>query len=376
MNERPRIAIVCPLPPWAPGGIERVVAETCRHLREAFDISIYATAQSADQLGERWWEGIRVRVFRACGSTFCLSVPLYKHLQEEKGIALVHAHNYGTFIPLISALTKRDVPLVISTHFHTAGANRFNSSLRKLYDPSVGPIALKKADIVVCNSRSEKDIIVAKFPFLIEKTRIISNGVAIESIRNAQPFAIDAKVVLCVSRLVRYKNVHLVLQALKHLPEEYVAVVVGTGPEEKRLRDLATGLGLGNRARFLGRVTDDEVYSWYRTATVLAHLSEIESFAMVCVEALAAGTPVVANDDRGGLKGTIDSFQPNIVAVDIKRDSVEEIARAIERASRIEVKVDLSHFAWDYVTNQFAQLYVQLIRGNGDNRKAGQEIQG
>jgi glycosyltransferase involved in cell wall biosynthesis len=228
----------------------------------------------------------------------------------------------------------------------------------------------------VCNSRSERDLVVAKFPFLREKTRIVSNGVALESIRNAQPFPIDAKVVLCVSRLVRYKNVHLVLQALKHLPEEYVAVVVGTGPEERRLRDLAMGLGLGDRARFLGRVTDEDVYRWYGTACVFAHLSEIESFGMVCVEALAAGTPVVANDDRGGLKETIDLFQPNIVAVDIKRNSVEEIACAIEKASRIEVKVDLSHLAWDVIARQFAELYIQLIRANEDNRKAGREMQG
>jgi glycosyltransferase involved in cell wall biosynthesis len=375
MNERPRIAIVCPLPPWAPGGIERVVAETCRHLREGFDISVYATSESADQLGERLWEGIRVRVFKAYRHTFCLSVPLYRHLQREEGIALVHAHNHGTLIPLISAMAKSNIPLVINPHFHMAGATRANSILKKLYDPLMAPLAYRKADAVVCNSMSERDLVVAKYPFLRGNARVISNGVAASSIRNAQPFPVEGKVVLCVSRLVRYKNVHLVLKVLKHLPKEYVAVVVGTGPEETSLRELAMSLGLGDRARFVGRVADDDVYRWYRTATVLAHLSEIESFGMVCVEALAAGTPVVANDDRGGLKETIGLFQPNIIAVDVKRDSAEEIARAIERASRIQVRVDLSHLVWDAIARQFAELYIELISANEDNRKAGRETQ-
>jgi glycosyltransferase involved in cell wall biosynthesis len=374
MNKRPRIAIVCPLPPWAPGGIERLVAETCRHLREAFDISVYATSESADQLGERSWEGITVRVFKAYRHTFCLSVPLYRHLQREEGIALVHAHNHGTLIPLISAMANSNIPLVINPHFHMAGATRVNSILKRLYDPLVAPMAYRRADAVVCNSTSEKDLVVAKFPFLRGSTRVISNGVAASSIRNAQPFPIEAKVVLCVSRLVRYKNVHIVLQALRHLPKEYVAVVVGTGPEETSLRELAMSLGLGDRARFVGRVTDDDVYRWYRTASVFAHLSEIESFGMVCVEALAAGAPVVANDDRGGLKETIDMFQPNIVAVDVKRDSAEDIARAIERASRIQVKVDLSHLVWEAIASQFAELYIQLIRANQDKRKPGRDM--
>ncbi len=364
MNDRPRIVVVSPLPPWAPGGVQKVVAELCRRLTDVFDINIVTTSKSDDCLGEHLWEDMRVIVFKASASSFFLSVPLYQYLRKEKGIALIHAHNYSTFVPLVSAMAKDHVPLVISPHLHKVGSTKLNSMLRKLYDLSLGPFALKKADILACNSISERNLVTTKFSSLKDKTQVIYNGAPLESIRNAQPFSVDAKVVLCVNRLVKYKNTHLVLQALKHLPEYYEVVVIGSGPEEDNLKELAKNLGVADRTRFFGRLTEAELYSWYHTASVTITLSAIESFGLTCVESLAAGTPVVANDDHGGLKGTIDLFQPNIVAVDVMKDSAEIIARAIEKASRIEVKADLARFSWDYAAKQFAELYVQLIQPN------------
>lgn len=370
MHERPKIIVVCANPPWKQGGIERVVAETCRHLKDLFDISIYATSRSKEELGDHVWEDVKVSVFMTHTSTFCLSPSLYRNLAGKQGIALVHAHNFGTFIPEICAISKGATPLVVNPHFHEKGSTKINDLLKKLYDPLVGSYALGKADLIVCNSRWEENALLAKFPSLRTRTRVIHNGVHVEGIKNAQPFPSDRRVVLCVNRLLRYKNVHLVVRALEHLPGDYEAVVVGTGPEEGRLKDLAKTLGVDGRVRFLGRITDDDLYRWYRTATVFAHMSEMESFGMTCVEALAAGVPVVANNDGCGLKDTIDMFPPNIVAVDAKRDSPLEIGCAIERASHIGVRADLSHFGWDSVSSQFAEPYLQIIRARQDKLRA------
>ena len=365
-DEKKKILVITPDPPWTIGGVEKIIPETLKYLKDVFDITIYSSADSTVQLGEFLWKGIPVMVFKDNLPPYRLSLPLYKALKDKREISLIHAHNYSTFIPLLSRLACKDVPFIINSHFHESGSSTVNSILRKFYDLFIGPRTLLAADMVVCNSRSEESLISRKFRGL-KRTCVIYNGAAIDELRNARPFDIKLKkVVLSVSRLVRYKHVHLILHALQHLPEEYEAVIIGKGPEIKNLIKLTSKLGLEKRVKMLGNLSDEEVHRWYRTAAVFMQLSGIESFGLTPIEALAAGTPVVANDDKGGLKETIDIFQPDILAVDVMKDSPRQIAQAIEKASYMQLSGDLAtkldKFKCEYISHEFAELYNQVIK--------------
>jgi len=342
-----------------------MVAELAKRLKNTFSLKVYCTSDSSDQLGDHTWEGILVKVFQTYSFAYQLSLPLYRSIRGEKEVCLIHAHNYSTLIPLTVTLAQNDIPVIINPHFHRRAETKFNSLLRQVYDLWPGAYPLRRARLVVCNSNAERQSLLRKFPDL-QGVQVIYNGVDLDRIRLAEPYtATSSKVILCVSRLVRYKNVHLILHALKYLPQEYKMVVIGTGSEMESLQALVAKLGLQGRVDFLGNVPDGELHRWYRTATVFAHLSEIESFGMTCIEALAAGTPVVANDDRAGLKETIELFHPYICAVDATRSSPQQIANVIEEAGHIKVDASLHGFDWDEIANQFRVLYSQVIESRG-----------
>lgn len=105
---------------------------------------------------------------------------------------------------------------------------------------------------------------------------------------------------ISVGRLLHWKGFHLGLRAFASagIPgSEYW--IVGDGPEEDRLRILAEALGVADRVTFLGDLSRDEVFARLEACTALLHPSLHDSGAMVCLEAMGAGLPVVCLDLGG-----------------------------------------------------------------------------
>lgn len=106
-----------------------------------------------------------------------------------------------------------------------------------------------------------------------------------------------------VGRLVPWKGVDFLLRALGDLRDRGVparGVIVGTGPEEERLRVLASELGLGERVTWYGWVRHDDVPRLLGEVDVLVLPSRSiptwrEQFGHVLIEAMAQGIPVVGS---------------------------------------------------------------------------------
>lgn len=124
---------------------------------------------------------------------------------------------------------------------------------------------------------------------------------------------------LCVARLLPYKNVDVVIRGAQRLGGPDL-VIVGDGPDEGRLREIADR-DPRTRVHFLGRVRDDELRWIYRNASVLVGAS-YEDFGLSPLEAGAFGRPSVVLRDGGyldtvreGRTGTFfDSFDADEVA--------------------------------------------------------------
>lgn len=136
---------------------------------------------------------------------------------------------------------------------------------------------------------------------------------------------------LFLSRLVPYKRADLVIEAFSRL--NYKLVVVGDGPEFKRLKKIAS-----KNVEFTGYLSDSEVVSYLSRARALIYPSE-EDFGITMVEALASGTPVIAFG-RGGaseiIKDIRDSDKPTGLL--FFKQTVEDIRFAISEFIRNEDK--------------------------------------
>ena len=104
-----------------------------------------------------------------------------------------------------------------------------------------------------------------------DKVSVLRNGVDTRSFRpvpreqaRAQ-LDIDGEVLLSIGNLVELKGHHLAIEALVELPECQL-IIVGEGPELRRLKRLGIALGLNHRIRYVGHVSPEELCIYYSAA--------------------------------------------------------------------------------------------------------------
>lgn len=104
-------------------------------------------------------------------------------------------------------------------------------------------------------------------------------------------------VFLFVGRLVALKNVGTIIKAFSCLDTEHnVLVIIGSGEESQKLRDLADN---HNNVIFTGRLENNTLYCWYNIANALILASYQESFGAVTNEALLAGCWAIVSRRAG-----------------------------------------------------------------------------
>lgn len=130
---------------------------------------------------------------------------------------------------------------------------------------------------------------------------------------------------LSVNALVPYKNIHLIVEAFNILGLELT--IVGTGPEEKRLKNMAL-----SNISFVGNVSRDMLARLYQQSKALIFAS-IEDFGIAPVEMLASGRPVIAFAGGGVLETVIDGLT-GVYYYDLTRAAIVSAVRDfIERES-------------------------------------------
>lgn len=138
---------------------------------------------------------------------------------------------------------------------------------------------------------------------------------------------------LVVNRhLEKIYDIESVLRAFGAVQARYPEAtlsIAGSGPEEKRLRDLASELQL-REARFLGRLTHAELAVVYEQCDILINASRIDNFPGALIEASGAGLLVVSTN-AGGIP-SIYTHEESALLVEVGdwRSLAEQVVRAVE----------------------------------------------
>jgi len=159
---------------------------------------------------------------------------------------------------------------------------------------------IRRADLILGTT----PVYVEESPFLRkvqEKTSFLPIGVdpypwlsdEIEAIRAQYP---GKKIIFNMGRLVPYKGYHHLIEALTHLSDDYVLLIGGDGPLRAELLALTEKLGLQERVKFLGFISDKLKPAYFAACDVFCLSSTIktEAYAIVLVEAMSLSRPVVA----------------------------------------------------------------------------------
>jgi glycosyltransferase involved in cell wall biosynthesis len=299
--------------PYVLGGAERRFKEIGVALtKTGYDVHLY---------GMKYWDG--PDVIREDGLTLhglCRARPLYTAAGRRTltqplifGLSCLRLLRadfdvidccgfpyFSLFSCKLAAATHR-VPLIATWH-EVWGPRYWRSYLGRLgaVGAAVERLASRLPGRIIAVSRDTAERLRDELAVTVPIS-LIPNGVDCSAIDAVEP-APGGHDVIYVGRLVDFKNVDLVVRtvaALNSAGRRLTAVIVGAGPEEENLRDLARSLGIADQVEFTGRVEQDrEVYGLMKSARVLVSPSGREGFGITVLEAAACGIPAVTTNQR------------------------------------------------------------------------------
>jgi len=256
---------------------------------------------------------------------------------------LIHAH-HPILLGQIAAnkAEELDIPLVFTFHTRYREYSHYIPIPQDIVQDFLkGAIDLwlrdfiQKCDHVIVPSESMRAVLAEQYRFN-EGVTVVPTGIDLRPYEglNGQPLRRDNgwgddTVITSVGRLVTEKNWATLIRAVSHLIKirpHVRLVIIGDGPERKRLRKLSKELGIAERVDLIGTVPFDMVPSYLKASDLFAFASTTETQGLVTLEAMAAGIPVVAVD----AVGTRDIIEHGEDGLLTENDDVS-IASAMER---------------------------------------------
>jgi phosphatidylinositol alpha-mannosyltransferase len=295
-----RVAIVAPYDLSAAGGINTQIRGQARALRAlGHTVDIFGAASGAVQRGERSL-GRTIRVtFGGTESGLGVDPRAFALVARmiDEPFDIVHVHEpMVPIVPWIAVMRSR-APVVATFHVHREQPHRFY----RTWAWALRPIARRlRARVAV--SEAARRTVAAHFPGRYD---VVPNGIDAELFRAPRPrppeLDSDRRHVVYVGRLEPRKGVdHLVRAAA--LAGRRVSglrlTIAGDGSARAALERLAREAGAS--VQFVGRIPDDALPAYLQAADVIcAPAVGGESFGIVLLEAMAAGSAVVASRIAG-----------------------------------------------------------------------------
>jgi glycosyltransferase involved in cell wall biosynthesis len=288
--------------------------------------------------------------------------PAIRHLIAGGDWDVVHCQGYHTAVaPLaMRAAESAGLPLVLT--FHSGGTSSLiRRAWRPLQHQFLRPM-VSRADRLVAVSEFEAAHLAREFRLPRDRFTTIPSASALPA-SSAQRTAPPGTLVCSIGRLERYKGHHRAIAALPYLREstpDARLLIVGTGPYEARLRQLARHHAVSDYIEFTSVPAGDRgaLSDLLALASLVVLLSEYESQGIAAHEALAVGVPVLVSDTTalGELASTagVTTIAPDV------RPAV--LAAAMLRAlDTTPAEAPPTVGLWDDVVDTVEALYRSLL---------------
>jgi len=377
MRETLRIAFVYDvIYPWVKGGVEKRIYELAQRLAKHHEIHVF---------GYKLWKGqetieregiiyhgtivpesLYVKGKRTVNPPLLHSLKLIPKIMERKfDIIDCQASPY---FPAYSSKTSaffRGSNLVITWHEfwgeYWDNYLGFLGVFGKFIER--GLFALTDNHISV-SLKTKRDLLNAG---LRRNIHIVPNGIDFKKIRNIKAAGFDSDIIF-VGRLIREKNVELLLKAAEIIREDIPdvrIVIIGDGPERTKLESLSKKLGISRNVDFLGFLeTHGGVIACMKASKVFAFPSLREGFGIVVLEANASGLPVVTVDhEMNASKDLIVGGKNGFVVKLDERDFAEKILTALEKRKKMKTSAlnIASKYEWDEIVKEIEKYYEGIL---------------
>ncbi len=286
------IGLICPYSLTFPGGVQGQVLGLARALRLlGNDVTVLGPTDGPPpdvgvvSLGKSVPFATNGSIAPIAPDLPC-AIRTIKTLRNES-FDVVHLHEPFVPGPCLTSILMKPSPLVGT--FHAAGAKTAYSwaapGLRRL---------ASRLDLRCAVSDDARDL---AEQYLDGTYETVFNGIEIERFSTAKPWPTEGPTILFVARHEERKGLAVLLEAMASLGPDVRLWVAGEGPETLRLH---TQYQSDERIEWLGRIGDRELTQRLAGANAFCAPSlHGESFGVVLLEAMAAGTAIVASDLSG-----------------------------------------------------------------------------
>jgi glycosyltransferase involved in cell wall biosynthesis len=171
---------------------------------------------------------------------------------------------------------------------------------------------------------------------------------------------------ISVSRMAKEKNLDFLIAGLAKVNERsnstFKCLLVGDGPEKKRLEEKAVTLGMHDQIVFTGNLTPHEVIRCFLAADLFVFASTSETQGMVLLEAMAGGCPVVAVRASGVYDVVKDGYNGFKVA-ESSDNWAEAVINLLSDSKQLSVLSENSRlFAENYSVEKITEKVLKLYR--------------
>jgi len=352
--------------PWVKGGVERRIYEIGRRISRNHEVY---------WLGLKWWSGKDMEldgiILRGVGEKKTLYVDGKRSIWEAIYFGLKTLFSFkdnfdfidaqafpyfSCFSSKINSVAKKSA-LAITWHelwgdywFKYLGAKGL---VGWAVERAVCKLTNRHIAVSGMTQRSLRKIGV--------DAEVIPNGIDFERIKMIKKHKEESDVIFA-GRLIREKNVDLLIKAVKLLKDYFPdikCIVIGDGPEKEALVKLSEDLDLHSNIVFKGFLENhDEVISYMKSSKVFVLPSTREGFGIVALEANACGLPVVTVKHLRN--ASCDLIAENLNGF-ICHPSAEDIMRKILTAMEKDMRDACFENAMKYDWNRIVGLYEHFL---------------
>ena len=226
----------------------------------------------------------------------------FKILKSNDHYDVIHIHLpfplTGDFTVLLTSLLARPCRSIVVATYH------FDIDLESCIGRFVAPFynfalsrVLDNVDRILVSSKAFSQ----RSPILLRHQKKVTFApLGIDTAKYTPSYGKSSQVVF-VGRIIREKGIHHLINSMRYLDKETHLVIIGKIIENQYynfLVRLSKQLGLKDRVSFTGRVSQDALHEYYRSAgvVVLPSTTRLESFGLILLEAMATGKPVIATN--------------------------------------------------------------------------------
>lgn len=355
------------------GGLFRHVLDLAEEQsRRGHDVGLLADSTTGDRLTQEKLDTIapllklgieRVPMGRQPGvGDLAAAIAVYRHA-GTLDLDVLHGHGAkgGLYARLAARRLSRHGKRVRSFYTPHGGSLNFKPhSLESRFLLAVERGLESLTDGLIFESAFAAEIYAQRVSKQGKPRRIVPNGLKETDFAVAEPSA-DASDLLFIGELREIKGVDVLIEALARLKDEdpVSVTIVGSGPDQEKLRAQVKSLKIEQQVRFAGAMPARKAFSLGRVMVVP---SRAESLPYVVLEATAASIPLVATN-VGGIPEIVSGTDTELIRsgdvdslVAALRGVLKEPERAKQRAARLRSKVR-DTFTVDAMTTAVLEFY-------------------